>query len=264
MSRVESAEFHLATFQRSLPPGEFGRAIETHEQLASTNDRAMEWARAGAPHGAVVLAEEQLRGRGRLGRVWHSARGQGIWASTIVVTAREAAEQSQVPLVAGLALVEALALDFGVQDLALKWPNDVELGGRKLAGFLCERQSAPSSDRVIIGSGINVGPQAVPTDLEGAAISLSGAGCSIGREPLLAGYLGRLEARLGQWERSGFGPLQSGYLRYCDLPGRRIQLHLPAGVISGAAVTVDASGALVLESGGNLTAYRAGEVERVR
>ena len=264
MNRVESAEFQVATFQRSLLPGDFGRALETHGQLSSTNDRAMEWARAGAPHGAVVLAEEQLRGRGRLGRVWHSARGQGIWASTVAVTGRPPAEQSQVPLVAGLALAEALAADFGVQDLALKWPNDVELNGRKLAGFLCERLPSEAGDRVIIGSGINVGPLAVPAELQAIAVSLAGAGCSIGREPLLAAYLGRLEARLGQWERSGFEALQADYLRFCDLPGRRIQLNLPGRAVSGTAVTVDASGALVLESGGNLTAHRAGEVERVR
>ena len=117
---------------------------------------------------------------------------------------------------------------------------------------------------MIIGSGINVGPGAVPAELQSIAVSLAGAGCSIGREPLLAAYLGRLEARLAQWERSGFDDLQPDYLRFCDLPGRRIQLNLPGRAVLGTAVTVDASGALVLESGGILTAYRAGEVERVR
>ena len=173
-------------------------------------------------------------------------------------------EQSQIPLVAGIALAEALGLDFGVQGVTLKWPNDVELGGRKLAGFLCERTSGPQGDLIIVGSGINTGVGAVPPGLRERAVSLEEAGCAVPRESLLAAYLARFEGRLLEWEKDGFRSARAAYLACSDLPGREVRLLLAGGPVQGRVVTVDDAGALVIQSEGGTRAYFAGEVEKVR
>lgn len=263
MTLPSPPELDLGALARLLSTRKFGRSVEHHARIGSTNDRALEWALSGAPDGALVTAEEQSQGRGRQGRAWHSAPGQGIWASVVVRTSRPAQEQSQVPLIAGLALAEALGLDFGVQGVGLRWPNDLELGGRKLAGFLCERVSAPGGDRIIVGSGINVAAGAVPDWLRDRAVSLEEAGCPLPRERLLAAYLGRFEARLLEWETDGFGGARAAYLSLTDLPGREVRLLLAGGSVQGTVLTVDEAGALVIRSGDEIRAYFAGEVERM-
>jgi len=266
VSLAAPAAFRPPVLARALRTARLGRAVEFHPSLASTNDRALEWARAGAPHGAVVVADEQTRGRGRHGRAWHSAHGQGVWASVVLRPARPAGELGQLPLVVGLALGEALGRDLELRGVSLRWPNDVDVRGRKVAGVLCERCGGSEPAAVVAGVGINVGRGAVPPELAAAATSLAAEGLAAAREAVLAALLGRLEQRLEAWEQGGFGALRADYLACLEAPGGEARLGGAAGAgteVRGTFVTVDGDGALVLRTAAGVQAFHAGQVERV-
>jgi BirA family transcriptional regulator, biotin operon repressor / biotin---[acetyl-CoA-carboxylase] ligase len=261
---LASPGFRTGEFERALRAAALGRRFELHESIGSTNDRARELARDGAPHGTLVVAEEQAHGRGRHGRAWHSPRGQGVWASVLLLPRRPVAEHPQVPLLAGLAVADALRSEAGAAEVRLRWPNDVDLAGRKVAGILCESAAGTA---VIAGIGINVERGAVPPELADSATSLAGEGLCVAREALLAALLGRLEERLGTWEAGGFEALRGEYLELLSPAGREVRLTGAGGgraEVRGVFDTVDARGALVLRTERGVEAFHAGQVERVR
>ena len=151
--------------EKRLPVGRMGVEVHMHSTIGSTNDRAAELAREGAPEGALVLADEQTAGRGRLGRKWRTPRGSGIAMSLVMrPTQTEAAALGAMGLVGALATIDALK---GMKlEPRLKWPNDVLLEGKKVAGVLTEASWTGSAlDYIVLGIGVNVKP--VP--LEGEA-----------------------------------------------------------------------------------------------
>jgi BirA family biotin operon repressor/biotin-[acetyl-CoA-carboxylase] ligase len=202
-------------------------------------DITHELAREGAPAGTVVLADEQVAGRGRQGRVWHSPRGGGIWLGYLVRPVR-ATESGVLSLRVGLAIADALAsLDVTAR---LKWPNDVVVEDRKLAGVLCEaRWAADKLNWIAVGVGINVrGP--VPEELSSQAIALSEVDPSITRLHVLEALVPRLhelgtEPALSETEREAFQ-------RVDWLAGRRLREP-----VKGVASGVDSQGALLVETG---------------
>lgn len=148
--------------------------VHLFRRVGSTNDVARELAEGGAASGTAVLADEQLAGRGRVGRAWASPAGLGVWLS-LVVRPRALPAPALLPLVVGLAAAAALDPFTGAERVMIKWPNDLTLGGRKLAGILCEtswKGSVPGF--VVVGLGINVLHTAgdFPVDLRAAATSL--------------------------------------------------------------------------------------------
>ena len=126
--------FDRELFAASLATRRLGRSLVVRARTGSTNDDVWAVALAGAPDGTAVVADDQTRGRGREGRVWHQAPGRGLALSVLLVAGRPA--PGTAPLVAGLALVRAL--EACGAEVELKWPNDVMSRGRKLAGILCE------------------------------------------------------------------------------------------------------------------------------
>lgn len=142
-------------------------------ETASTNDVAREWALAGAPDGAVVVAARQIRGRGRRERTWDSPAGTGLYASFVLRPDWPAEQAPNLAIVAGVAAYRALRA-LGVQNLRIKWPNDVLANGRKICGVLVEpRLGAGRIEFAVIGIGINVGQGAgdFPAALRGTATS---------------------------------------------------------------------------------------------
>ncbi len=161
------------------------------QEIGSTNDEALARARAGAPAGLLLYAEHQKAGKGRRGRAWLSPARAGLCFSLVV---RPTAERHYWPL---LSLVSATALALALKDLDpllvvdLKWPNDVLLNGRKVAGILSEVAESPEgADAVVIGIGINVKADSVPAGLEPEATSVSGeTGQEVARRRLLVSFL---------------------------------------------------------------------------
>jgi BirA family biotin operon repressor/biotin-[acetyl-CoA-carboxylase] ligase len=237
--------------------GALDGALVHVDVTGSTNDRARALAAGGAPAGTVVVAEEQTAGRGRQGRSWSAPRGRGL---TLSVVWRPAGGFELLPLAAAVAVGEACEQVAPVR-CRIKWPNDVWIGERKLAGILIE--SRPQEGWAVIGIGINVDADSSELDpsLRETATSLrmeSGAGIERGR--VLAALFEALATRLHDLERDAAGVLAE-YRRRDLLSGRHIAWAAGEGRLTGEARGVDENGNLVVftEEGERVT-LSAGEV----
>ena len=220
-------------------------------RVTSTMDIVHELAGEGAPAGTVVLADEQVAGRGRQGRVWHSSRGTGVWLGYLARPER-ATEGGVLSLRVGLAVVEAVA-EVGAS-ARLKWPNDVVLEDRKLAGVLCEaRWVADKLAWVAVGIGVNV-HRPLPGEIADRAIALTEVVPDATRLKVLEALVPRLHRMpdlpdLAESERKAY--------ERCDwLAGRKI--HEP---VRGTAIGVDRDGALMVETGRGVSRVVGGTVE---
>ena len=179
-------------------------------ETASTNDVAREWALAGAPDGALVVAARQTRGRGRRERTWDSPAGTGLYASFVLRPDWPADQAPNLAIVAGMAAFRALE-KAGVRDLRMKWPNDVLANGRKICGVLVEpRLGAERIEFAVAGIGINVGQGAddFPPDLRLPATS-----CRIENAPIsVDGMLELLVQSLHDAGRAPFGALRAAWI----------------------------------------------------
>ena len=175
----------------------FEGRVEVRSSVGSTNDELRGLARAGAPAWTVVVADEQRAGRGRHGRRWYSAPGRGLYLSVLLRPREPVEGAARWTLAVAVAAAEACREVSGA-GIAIKWPNDLMYGGRKLGGVLAElRCGTPFGAELVIGTGLNVahGPEEFPADLSDVATSLRIASgrSMLGREPLVCAYLERLE-----------------------------------------------------------------------
>jgi BirA family biotin operon repressor/biotin-[acetyl-CoA-carboxylase] ligase len=226
------------------------RRIEWHEELDSTQRVARDLARAGAAEGTVVIAETQTAGRGRLGRRWHSPPGVNFYGSIVLRPELPLTAVPQIALVAGLAAADAIAAETGLRP-GLKWPNDVQLGGKKVVGILTEMEAEVERVlHVIAGIGVNVNApaQAFPPELRATASSLA---LESGRRIERAAFVGRLlavfEARYERLLAVGFAAMRRDWDSYCALTGRTVQVTAPGGIVAGRVRGVADDGALVVE-----------------
>jgi BirA family transcriptional regulator, biotin operon repressor / biotin---[acetyl-CoA-carboxylase] ligase len=247
--------------------GELGPAgfdVRVLEITGSTNADLVAEARAGAPAGLVLVAERQSAGRGRQGRVWASPAGDGLTFSLLLRPAVPAPRLGWLPLLAGLAVVDALAETCGLA-ARLKWPNDVLVDGRKVAGLLAEAvPGAGGPPAVVLGVGLNV--TTAQDDLPPGATSLDLALRPSRRpvprrEHLLAAFLRALTARQAGWAAGAADDATAAYTAASATLGQLVRLELPAGgSVIGLASALDADGRLVVDG----HAYSAGDVVHLR
>lgn len=242
----------------ALPEGFRLRHFET---LGSTNDEAKALARAGAPEGTLVWADEQTAGRGRRGRVWLSPPGN-LYLSLVLRPEGAPARAAQLGFVAALGLGDALAALAGpAMELRYKWPNDLLVNGRKLAGILLESENAASDrvDFVVAGIGVNI--VAAPADAEYPAISLAAEGVAgITPAVLLGGFVRHFEIWAGRWRATGFAPVRAAWLARASGLGEPVRVRLERDTLFGRFLDLDADGALVLEGEAGRRRITAGEV----
>jgi BirA family biotin operon repressor/biotin-[acetyl-CoA-carboxylase] ligase len=223
----------------------------------------------GGPEGQVLVAETQTAGRGRMGRSWVSAVGASLTFSVLLrPSSVPAGRRGWLALLTGVAVASAVRDVSGVAAV-LKWPNDVLVGSRKLAGILAEQ----SGDAVVIGIGLNVATpaDALPVSPAGLpATSLLVEGASVSREALLAGILRELERRYTAF-RDDPDPARAGllaeYRALCATLGRTVRVELPGGsVLAGVAEDIDVDGRLLVApaSGAGPVVVSAGDVIHVR
>ena len=244
-------------------PGGFWRDIRVVAETGSTNADLLAEARRGLGEGAVLAAESQSAGRGRLGRLWVSPPRAALMFSVLLRPAHvPPASRGWVPLLAGVALARALRAGAAVEAW-LKWPNDVQVHGAKLAGILAEQ----AGDAIVVGTGINVSAGRDELPAEATSLALEGAGTD--RDRLLAGVLRELERWYLAWagqlgDADGCG-LRQEYQRLCGTLGRPVRVSMPGGsTVSGTAAEVDRAGRLVVRSASGLVAVSAGDVVHVR
>ncbi|MFC9427411.1 biotin--[acetyl-CoA-carboxylase] ligase [Streptomyces sp. NPDC056987] len=253
-------------------PGGLWTSLDVVEATGSTNTDLAARAAAGAAEGAVLVAEEQTAGRGRLDRRWSAPARSGIFFSVLLRPGPGVPVErlGWLPLLTGVAVATGLTRAAGV-DTSLKWPNDllVTVDGeeRKAGGILAERAGA---DAVVVGVGLNVSLRAdelpVPT---AGSLALANA-VSLDRETLLRAVLRSLERWYGLWREAGGDPaasrLQETYAAGCATLGRRVRAELPGGrELVGEAVAVDGDGRLVVATDdGARHPVGAGDIVHVR
>ena len=232
--------------------------------LAETDSTNAEIARMLSDHpaeqGLIVLADSQTDGKGRLGRTWHSAPRTGVYISTLI---RPNLPPEQLPiltLMAGLATVIAVN-GFTSNHAQLKWPNDILLNEKKIAGILCEYypKNIPA---VIIGIGINVNQTQFPTDIKEIATSLKlETGKEINRTALIKQLITQLDFQYSELKKYKVGTLIKNWTRHTDLFGKTITLKKSSQSITGKAIGLDNLGRLIITNeSGEETAFDSGEV----
>ena len=244
-------DFDRAAFSARLGAQRLGQRLVVRASTASTNDDAWE-ALATLGDGAAVLALEQTRGRGRAGRRWETAPGRGLALSVALRLGCDVRQAGVIPLAAGLAVAQACHA-LGVPAARLKWPNDVVVEGRKLAGVLCEmRRAAGGGDAVVIGIGLNVRHEAgeFPEELRGQATSLALEGAAVSLEDAAAEVLRRLEPLWNEVQEGDRAAVLAEWSGRCAHWGRPVTVRTPAGPVSGVALRLDPDGGLVLRTDG--------------
>jgi len=236
-------------------PTVFGE-VRWFPELDSTNRYLLDEARAGAPQGLVVVADHQTAGRGRLGRTWVAPPGASLLVSVLLRPSLAPAARHLLVMSAGLAMAEAVEHATGVQ-AGMKWPNDLLVGERKLAGVLAEA----AGDALVVGIGVNVEWHDVPDDLTAiaTACNLEG-GRPVERRDLLDGFLSHYSHRLGDLRRA-----RRDYEARLLTLGRRVRVERSGDELTGTAVGIDADGRLMVARDDGVTVEIAvGDVVHLR
>ncbi len=238
----------------SASPPRFGD-IQWLPETDSTNRYVLEAARSGAAEGLVVVADRQHAGRGRLGRSWTAPPGASLLVSVLVRPDLAAEDRHLVVVAAAVAMADAVAATTGVT-ATLKWPNDLLVGDRKLAGILAEA----AGDAVVVGIGVNLDWPDIPAELDGiaTACNLEG-GRPASREDLLAGFLTRYEARLDDLDET-----RRAYRSRLGTIGRRVRVERAHGNVIGTAVGIDDAGRLLVDMDAAIEVIAAGDVVHLR
>lgn len=214
--------------------------------VRSTNDEARRLAAEGAPDGTVVWARSQSGGRGRYGRTWSSPPGN-LYVSLLLRPRASPATVLQLGFVAAVALAEALDRRVAASALSLKWPNDVLLNGRKIAGMLLESATgAGTLDWLIVGMGVNLASFPAGTVFPATSLANDGYPAPAPAE-VLVDLCDRFAAWRARWRAEGFGPVRQAWLGRAYRRGQAIEVRLEREQASGVFVDLDESGALVLD-----------------
>lgn len=237
-----------------------GRYIRWHDRLPSTNDLAMSLAEIQVPEGTVIVAEEQTAGRGRLGRPWVSPRG-GVWLSVIFRPRFGLAQAPLLGFAAAVATARAIRATTGAL-ARLKWPNDVLVNGRKVAGILVD--AGPAGEWLVVGIGINanVSQEALPQDPDRPATSLAHElGEPVDRGVLARTLLRELDRLYLDLQEGRVLPVLRRWREMADTLGRPVRVQTATGVLEGVADDVAEDGALLLRlADGTLRRVVAGDV----
>jgi BirA family transcriptional regulator, biotin operon repressor / biotin---[acetyl-CoA-carboxylase] ligase len=231
------------------------------DTIDSTNRYALDEARAGAPTGLVAVADHQRAGRGRLGRSWDAAPGSSLLVSVLLRPALTPDALGVVTMAAGCALAAAVHEVAGFEP-GLKWPNDLVVGDRKLAGLLAEADVVSGDVRaVVIGAGCNLTANAFPPELAAAATSCElESGGVVDRDALLGAFLDELAARVDD-----LAPVPEEYRKRSVTLGRRVRVDCGDRSVEGVAGRVDDTGVLIVrdDEGGEVS-VKVGDVVHLR
>lgn len=261
ISDIPHASLDIAAIATAL--GDLARRfdVDVLAECDSTNTRLMVRAEAGAPSGSVLVAERQTAGRGRRGRSWLSAPGASLTFS-LLWRFPHGTSLDGLSLAVGVALTRGLE-SFGIRGVALKWPNDVLLNGRKLAGVLIELAPGMRPEAAVIGIGLNLRrPHDMPEEISATAAALHDVGIELpSPNVLLAQLLRALHEQLADFTRHGFGGARTAWLAHHAYADQTVSLLADfAAPLEGICRGVDDDGALLLETAGGLRRIVSGDV----
>lgn len=250
--------------QNDLTPTHLGSKILIFDVIDSTNDLARKYLEEGALEGLVLMAESQTHGRGRMGRSWASSPGTGIYMSVLLKPKIQPQRLSQLTLLAGLAVVQAIN-EFTSRKAQLKWPNDILLNGKKCSGILSEYHAMQNGENaVIIGIGVNANHSQndFPEDLRPIATSLKiETGSPIDRQTLATALIRHLDQEYHAFLREENPDVIKKWTDHSEMFGKNISVTKGKSVIHGTALRLDAGGRLMIRlKNGEEMAFDSGEV----
>ncbi len=239
-----------------------GSTVLRFERLPSTNDLAREMAASGAEEGIAITAREQTSGRGRLGRVWSSPPGEGLYLSLILRPRIKPGASAVITLAAAVAVAETLRLDIQLE-VDIKWPNDVLASSRKISGILVE--TAIEKEQLlyaVMGIGVNLAQREFPEEIRDSATSiLMESGKLMAADDFLALLLGRLE----YWYRMALSSPGAVIARWSELSSYAhdcpVTIETSGGLVDGLTRGLTAGGALIVETGSQRHEITSGEVK---
>jgi BirA family transcriptional regulator, biotin operon repressor / biotin---[acetyl-CoA-carboxylase] ligase len=241
----------------------FGKRIYHFFKVDSTNRVALDLGHAGEPEGAVILAEEQTAGRGRIGRTWHSERAAGIYVTLLLRPKLAPVQAPLLTIMAGLAARTAIEAQTGLS-VDLKWPNDLLIGGKKVGGILTEMHAEPGQVRlVIVGLGLNVNQEKFPSELRGVATSLRAeTGKLQARLELLVRLLREFESDYNRFLREGPAAVVDRFAAVSSYAqGKRVRVSNGKETFTGITAGLAPEGLLqVKRDNGQLVTVIAGDV----
>ncbi|NIO09917.1 MAG: biotin--[acetyl-CoA-carboxylase] ligase [Deltaproteobacteria bacterium] len=250
--------------QRALATNRLGKNIHWFESLPSTNVWAQDLAQQGAPEGDIIVAEGQTQGKGRVGRSWISPPYLNLYFSIILRPTLPPSSTPQITLMSAVALAETVQhfLQFSPE---IKWPNDILVGGKKLAGILTESHCEPHGvAHVVVGIGVNLNfpKELMPEEIRNMATSFQILkGRTMDRNAFTSRLIQDLDRCYGILEERGFPELADRWESFFALRGRRVKVEMPDGVVQGKAIGIDLDGALILEgASGKRERVLAGDV----
>lgn len=235
-------------------------AVHVYDSIDSTNAQAMRLIERGEPLPLLVLAERQTAGRGRRGRKWVSPFGENLYYSLAMRVDGGMRRLEGLSLLVGLAVVKMLR-EMGINGAGLKWPNDVLVGGRKLAGVLLELTGDPADVcHVVIGVGVNINMRASEEVDQAWTSMLLECGGVIDRNQVVARLNKELSAYLSAHREAGFGAFQAEWEGNHLWQGRSVRLLAGSSAVEGVVVGIDAVGALRLKVGDQIQSFSGGEL----
>ncbi|WP_349407550.1 biotin--[acetyl-CoA-carboxylase] ligase [Pseudalkalibacillus sp. SCS-8] len=256
---VQKKGYRIIERPNNLNPGEikhqlktekFGHTIYYESQVTSTQELAHKHALDGTEEGSIVIADEQVSGKGRLGRAWHSPKGSGIWMSIILRPNIPPQKSPQLTLLAAVSVVQGIEEVTGLNG-QIKWPNDILIDGKKVVGILTELQAeADRINSVIVGIGINVNTprEAFPEEIANTATSLKvEAGEEIERAKLVRAILEKMEKLYLLYLEHGFAPIKLLWEGSAASLGKRVRVRTITGVLFGRAQGITEEGVLLVE-----------------
>lgn len=241
-----------------LLPNEIREGLETKflgqgeilyfETMESTNKKARDLADGGAPEGTIVLSEAQTRGKGRKGRTWYSPPEGGIYISLILRPFISPAEAPKFTLLTAVAIAEAV-ISLTRLNIHIKWPNDILVHGKKLAGILTEMSTEMDAvNYIVVGLGLNVNTPAFPAEIREIATSiLTETGEAFPRVTFIQEYLKKYEAYYDIFKKAGFNPVIDRWKELSNIIGKKVEVEVVGNRFTGKAMDIDGDGALILK-----------------
>jgi BirA family transcriptional regulator, biotin operon repressor / biotin---[acetyl-CoA-carboxylase] ligase len=258
----------ISTIQQGLSTSRFGRHIFLYEETESTNTVAMNLSKQGAEEGTLVLAEAQTKGRGRMGRSWHSPKGLNLYLSLALRPSCAAREIPWLGLTAAVALAKTIEQECGLS-AKVKWPNDILIAERKAAGILTEAAvHLGHVESLILGVGVNLNmnEKDFPPELRSTATSLMiESGKPVDRIRFLQQLLASLEAWYGTFLQSSYEEIRRAYLALFELLDQPVRIQQVDASIRGTVTGISPEGSLELRlPGGEAMTIYSGDVLQIR
>jgi BirA family biotin operon repressor/biotin-[acetyl-CoA-carboxylase] ligase len=264
--------YDVTAIQAGLRTAAIGRIIHYQASMASTNSAAIALAQEGSCHGTLVLADAQRAGRGRRGRQWYSPPGRNLYCSVIFrMPPGQTGSLTLIPLASALAVADVIS-DSAAIPCRLKWPNDVLIRDKKVAGILCESVGGQADTIVVIGIGINVNsqPEDLPGELKSTATTLLAErgvprDIPIDRTALVSTLMNRLEERMALLSPQTQPRLLDAYRTRCATLGQWIHATVSeTDMIEGIAEAIGVDGSLHIRRSSSAGSGRTGELVEVR